>query len=467
MVAVPFLFPTTMSDQSSNMPSRPSHSKRHASFNSPREVPLPSPTISLSESTSPFFLSPDQQDVQPAATIAQPRLPLAQGEGEVVYSLAQEGLLRAQKRSQPPEAAVVAAPTSDSTQEQPTAPQVSSNARGPEPSTVFPARPSSLADTHSANYTTTLTSLLRQQDPMGIPEASHAATAWLDRYSSSSLPLPSQIPFHTLSNPPQRPSKTRPAFSTPSSNSGAESPPPSPQVSPLPSPSSHCPPIDAENASSSSSSSSSSNSANSVSTTISSFNNTEPSADKQSNTLLSPQISPMTQAESRPGPRPISPFRAPQPPPFQPRAPALSEGTAMRRFMTASQLQSMSMNSALSSAPLTSSPAISSSMSAMSDSSYPPPDPPTILPVDPTHDVTLYQSDSRQAPYMPFLSHVLPSPDSSWIEVETTQSEYKLLVRLPGFSREGITLATKRRRILHIVADSWENEGGQSSCFAT
>ncbi|KJA27874.1 hypothetical protein HYPSUDRAFT_109074, partial [Hypholoma sublateritium FD-334 SS-4] len=62
--------------------------------------------------------------------------------------------------------------------------------------------------------------------------------------------------------------------------------------------------------------------------------------------------------------------------------------------------------------------------------------------------------------YMPFLSHVLPSPDSSWIEVETTQSEYKLLVRLPGFSREGITLATKRRRILHIVADSWENEGG-------
>ncbi|KAF9478804.1 hypothetical protein BDN70DRAFT_788426, partial [Pholiota conissans] len=61
--------------------------------------------------------------------------------------------------------------------------------------------------------------------------------------------------------------------------------------------------------------------------------------------------------------------------------------------------------------------------------------------------------------YMPFLSHVLPPPDS-WIQVETTNTEYKLLVRLPGFSREGITLATKRRRILHIVADSWENGGG-------
>ena len=376
-----------------------------------------------------------------------------------VYSLAQEGLLRAQKRSQPPEAAVSATSRSDTTQEQPTAPQVSTSTRGPEPNTVFPARPSSLADTHSANYTTTLTSLLRQQD--SIPEATHAATAWLDRYSSSSLPLPSQIPFHTLSNPPQRPSNSRSAFSTPPANSGAESPPPSPRVQPLPSSSNHCPPIDAENASSSSSSSSSSNSDNSVSTTISSINNTEPSADKPSNAPHSP----MTQAESRQGPRPISPFRAPQPPPSQPRAPALSEGTAMRRFMTASQLQSMSMSSALSNTPMTSSQAISSSMSAMSDPSYPPPDPPTILPVDPTHDVTLHQSDSRQAPYMPFLSHVLPSPDSSWIEVETTQSEYKLLVRLPGFSREGITLATKRRRILHIVADSWENEGGQSLCF--
>ncbi|KAF8228876.1 hypothetical protein L208DRAFT_1289202, partial [Tricholoma matsutake] len=61
--------------------------------------------------------------------------------------------------------------------------------------------------------------------------------------------------------------------------------------------------------------------------------------------------------------------------------------------------------------------------------------------------------------YEPFLSHA-PPPADSWIEVETTTGEYRLNVRLPGFRRDGITLATKRRRILHVVADSWENGGG-------
>lgn len=98
----------------------------------------------------------------------------------------------------------------------------------------------------------------------------------------------------------------------------------------------------------------------------------------------------------------------------------------------------------------------------MTDTSYPPPDPPIILPVE-SHSLISSQFDSRQAPYIPFLSHAHSSPDSSWIEVETAPSEYKLLVRLPGFSREGITLATKRRRILHIVADSWETGGGEYS----
>jgi len=64
-----------------------------------------------------------------------------------------------------------------------------------------------------------------------------------------------------------------------------------------------------------------------------------------------------------------------------------------------------------------------------------------------------------QAPYFPFLSHA-PSPENSWIEVETLQHEYKIHVRLPGFTQDGITLATKRRRILHVVADKWENGGG-------
>ncbi|ESK92091.1 hypothetical protein Moror_10263 [Moniliophthora roreri MCA 2997] len=65
-----------------------------------------------------------------------------------------------------------------------------------------------------------------------------------------------------------------------------------------------------------------------------------------------------------------------------------------------------------------------------------------------------------QPPYAPFLSH-MPPPADSWIEVQTTPQEYRLNVRLPGFKRDGITLATKRRRILHLIADSYE--GGDSN----
>ncbi|KAJ7881403.1 hypothetical protein B0H13DRAFT_1630037 [Mycena leptocephala] len=66
---------------------------------------------------------------------------------------------------------------------------------------------------------------------------------------------------------------------------------------------------------------------------------------------------------------------------------------------------------------------------------------------------------SSGASYEPFLSHA-PPPVDSWIEVETTQGEYRLIVRLPGFKRDGITLATKKRRILHVVADSWADSSG-------
>ncbi|KAG8214054.1 hypothetical protein J3R82DRAFT_10811 [Butyriboletus roseoflavus] len=79
------------------------------------------------------------------------------------------------------------------------------------------------------------------------------------------------------------------------------------------------------------------------------------------------------------------------------------------------------------------------------------------------------------APYDSFLCHTPPA--NTWIAVETSQSEYVLLVRLPGFRRDGMqvrflsisdlslipslrTIATRRRRILHVVADSWEPEGG-------
>ncbi|KAI0297090.1 hypothetical protein BC826DRAFT_907907, partial [Russula brevipes] len=59
----------------------------------------------------------------------------------------------------------------------------------------------------------------------------------------------------------------------------------------------------------------------------------------------------------------------------------------------------------------------------------------------------------------PFLSDAPPPPDS-WIAVETSPVEYRLVARLPGFRRDAITLAARRRRVLHVVADSWEPGGG-------
>jgi hypothetical protein len=160
--------------------------------------------------------------------------------------------------------------------------------------------------------------------------------------------------------------------------------------------------------------------------------------DKDSSTTTTPLTSSQADAfnfqshnvDSESLPRPVSPFRAPRPPPLRQQSSLLYQPTAMRSYMI----------------PL------------HDTTSYPPPDPPVILP---ENNTVMSQSSFRsQAPYFPFLSHA-PSPANSWIEVETLQHEYKLHVRLPGFTQEGITLATKRRRILHVVADKWENGGGK------
>ncbi|KAF9529249.1 hypothetical protein CPB83DRAFT_765188 [Crepidotus variabilis] len=88
-------------------------------------------------------------------------------------------------------------------------------------------------------------------------------------------------------------------------------------------------------------------------------------------------------------------------------------------------------------------------------SDLPQPDPPTIL------ESTLPDSSSSlstsSAPYAPFLSHAPPPPECR-LEITTSESYYRLDVRLPGFTREGITLATKRRRILHVTADMWDDD---------
>ena len=99
------------------------------------------------------------------------------------------------------------------------------------------------------------------------------------------------------------------------------------------------------------------------------------------------------------------------------------------------------------------------------------PEEPVIMPPIPNEHGAVYDS---------FLCHTPPA--NTWITVETSPLEYVLLIRLPGFRRDGMrvsflliprvfthppprTLATKRRRILHVVADSWEPEGGTSLRF--
>ncbi|KAH7920714.1 hypothetical protein BV22DRAFT_1020725 [Leucogyrophana mollusca] len=104
--------------------------------------------------------------------------------------------------------------------------------------------------------------------------------------------------------------------------------------------------------------------------------------------------------------------------------------------------------------PLPSTRSLSRSVSA--NSSYPAPEAPVILAPPPQAESEY--SARRRAPYDSFLCHA-PPPDT-WIAVESSASEYSLIVRLPGFRRDGITLATRRRRILHVVADSWEPGGG-------
>ncbi|OBZ71003.1 hypothetical protein A0H81_09189 [Grifola frondosa] len=85
-----------------------------------------------------------------------------------------------------------------------------------------------------------------------------------------------------------------------------------------------------------------------------------------------------------------------------------------------------------------------------------PPALPTVLTPPPP---PLSQDRGPTAPYEPFLSHA-PPPQDSYISVETNTGEYRLIVRLPGFSRDSITVSTRKRRILHVVADSWEPNGG-------
>ena len=105
---------------------------------------------------------------------------------------------------------------------------------------------------------------------------------------------------------------------------------------------------------------------------------------------------------------------------------------------------------------------VSSSSSPQNSSSnccphLPPSSPPP--PPIPTSNPYPHISSSNSCPYIPFLSSSDAPPDCN-IDIQAHSNLYFILVNLPGFSSQDITLATKRRRILHLVADKWGEGGG-------
>ena len=82
---------------------------------------------------------------------------------------------------------------------------------------------------------------------------------------------------------------------------------------------------------------------------------------------------------------------------------------------------------------------------ASSGRGLPSPAPPTILDPPPAHSNSVHRS---RAPHEPFLSDAPPPPDS-WIAVETSPVEYRLVVRLPGFRRDAMCVIYVMLRVAH------------------
>ncbi|KAJ3010718.1 hypothetical protein NUW54_g2393 [Trametes sanguinea] len=80
------------------------------------------------------------------------------------------------------------------------------------------------------------------------------------------------------------------------------------------------------------------------------------------------------------------------------------------------------------------------SSSIMSDRPLPPPAPPTVLTPPPP---PLSTDRGPTAPYEPFLANK-PPPQDSYIAVDTKPTEYRLIVRLPGFRRDAIAHPSPR-----------------------
>ncbi|KAF7306977.1 CBS-domain-containing protein [Mycena indigotica] len=328
-----------------------SFNKRHASFDSPREVPLPSPM--RGPPNGPVF--DDDND----------------------WELVNPTSAKLQKAKQPKQniqnstpSATSIAPTSPPSAFASKPSKLKSHPQPPQQSTILPySRPYSLPEAHSYQG--------RQANAATLPPPT------VDRTSSASLPLPMQVPFSALPKVITKPSVPSPVYERPAAEASLR------------------PPLHSAASSTSSGSSGSLPSAppsrsHSHSPTPDS---TSPSSVSYPATKRGP--APMPPAEQTTSHGGVASYRPP-------RTTYTPVPTAPPDDMTTA---------------ITRTPSIRGSAA-----SFPPPEPPVILP--------------------------------GAEEVESTTAEYKLIVRLPGFKRDGITLATKKRRILHLVADSWEAGGG-------
>ena len=327
---------------SSPVPHRPtlqtsnsSYSKRHASLDSPREIPLPpSPSLQrrISANTAPYSLGVKGKGVDPLSSIATseelPEHGTDDSSDTSSYSLPSASSAPTSPLStHPSDLGSITDPTMITLNDMPSdtpgvlprvAPEISDATQAQASSSVFPfPRPYSLPDAQS-----TTMPVLNAVRP--------------DRTSCASLPLPMQTPYFTL-----------PKF--PLLEEGKE---------------------------------------------LNQIGRTDVSG------VDWPKILDKT---------------ATQRPPFDQPSLSSSSPTAIR---PASSILS------------------SSSSLSQSSGSYPPPTPPTILAPSPP-PMAVSGTTRTQAPYEPFLCHA-PPPEDSWIAVETTQTEYTLVVRLPGFKRDGM-----------------------------
>ncbi|KAL1710314.1 hypothetical protein EV121DRAFT_266605 [Schizophyllum commune] len=348
--------------------------KRHASFDSPREVPLPSPQLNREQQPGGFPFPKVNMPTQP---MPQPPHDL---QSQDVPPPPDDNPSRRSSQTEERDS------LSEWTDVSSSLPAMHSPAQAPTPVHPYP-RPYSLPDgPHAA-----------RRQPDLTPEPKVAGPSGVDRSSSASLPLPMQIPYSTLPRVDGQPTTRAPTATT-----------------------------------------------------------------------SAPPATPATPARTAPpsaftyrgkAPRPISDEELDEHPTAIPRAAVLAATVSHppeppKVLETASTL-APSTASVLTRASTVSDPSHTRtappSPSAMAASQSTPP------------SVANGQSDAQRNSlpnaHLPFLSHA-PPPADSWIQVETTPAEYRLHIRLPGFQRDGITLATKKRRILHVVADSWENGGG-------